>query len=30
MPNLGLSPAEANQLVKFFHWSDRRDGPAKK
>ena len=30
MPNLGLSPAEANQLVKFFHWNDRHDGPAKK
>jgi nitrite reductase (NO-forming) len=30
MPNPGLSPAEANQLVKFFHWSDQHDGPAKK
>jgi nitrite reductase (NO-forming) len=30
MPNPSLSPAEANQLVKFFHWNDRHDGPAKK
>jgi len=30
MPNPGLSPAEANQLVKFFHWGDRHDPSAKK
>ena len=29
MPNLGLAPAEVRQLLKFLHWSDRRDGVAK-
>jgi mono/diheme cytochrome c family protein len=29
MPNLGLSQAEARQLVKFLHWSDQHDGMAK-
>jgi hypothetical protein len=29
MPNLGLAPPEVRQLLKFLHWSDRRDGVAK-
>jgi nitrite reductase (NO-forming) len=29
MPNPGLKPAEAQDLLKFFHWSDQREGLAK-
>jgi nitrite reductase (NO-forming) len=29
MPNPGLKPDEVRQILKFFHWSDQREGLAK-
>jgi len=29
MPNPGLKQDEVRQLLKYFHWSDQREGLAK-
>jgi hypothetical protein len=29
MPNPGLKATEVRDLLKFFHWSDQREGLAK-